>query len=84
MPRIRKTAAEVRHERNLKISDILKTSGVRAAGSSDALIRRIGISRPTWSRRMNAPEYFTLEQIQAAASLLDAEDVDRIKNLIFG
>ena len=84
MPRLRKTAAEVRHERNLKIADILKTSGVRAAGSSDALIRRIGISRPTWFRRLNAPEDFTLEQLQAAASLLDEEDRERIRSLILG
>lgn len=84
MPRLRKTAAEVRHERNLKIADILRTSGVRAAGSTESLITRIGISRPTWFRRLNAPEDFTLEQLQAAAALLDAEDVDRLKNLIFG
>lgn len=84
MPKLRKTAAELRHERNLKIADIARTACVRSAGDLDTLIQKIGISKSTWFRRMQNPEEFTLGQIQELARLLDEDDRERLKGLVFG
>ena len=83
MPKLRKTAAEIQHDRNLKIADLFRCSAVRQSGSLDKLLTKAGMSRATWFRRTQNPENFTLGEIQAFVKCLDAEDKENLRRMIF-